>query len=197
LGRVQGLEALDAGEFDKAKLLLSRAARAVDALGGEFQGADAIRQGAKEAAIYTDLAPKSLEDILDEAANFRSAEEWPARFDSHYKGRSVVVEAYIASTPKAGSGSYDLDYRILAPGSTGKPRVGRIDLADFALFSDSKPSQDDRVLFGARLASFGLDERGDWVARLEPRSGVILVHPKALEALNWPTGEAGEEGVSP
>jgi hypothetical protein len=184
-GRVQGLAALDAGEFDQARLLLSQGARAVDALGGEYEGAEAIRQGALEAAIYTGLVSEPLEKILAEASP--GDETWPDRFAARYQGRSVLLEAHVIAVPdSSGTGAYDLDYRVLAPGAAGRPRVARVDLAHFALFQAIKPRRGERLLFGARLADVAFED-GQWLVRLEPESGVVMTRPKPLEALGWPS----------
>ncbi|HEX8203552.1 MAG TPA: hypothetical protein VF590_23960 [Isosphaeraceae bacterium] len=187
--RVEGLTALDAGEFDRARRLLEPGARAVAALGGEYEGAEAIRQGALEAAIYTDLASEPLEAILEEAARTGDA-QWPDRFAARHRGRSVLFETHVAAVPESpGSGAYDLDYRILAPGAGDRPRVARLDLAGFALFEAIKPRLGERLLFGARLADVVLED-GQWLVRLEPGSGVLMTRPGPLEALGWPPPEA-------
>lgn len=192
IGRIQGLEALDAGEFDEAKRLLARAARAVDLLGGEYEGAEAIRQGSREAAIYADLVSEPLETILQEAVR-AGDEEWPRLFAARYQGGAILLEAHVTAVPDAaGAGLYDLDYRILTPGPTGRPRVARIDLAHFALFDQIKPRRGERVLFGGRLAALGFED-GQWWVRLEPASGVLLTRPRPLEALGWPSSESGRD----
>lgn len=196
-GRLEGLEALDAGQFDKAQHLLSQARRAVDELGDAYQGASAIRQGADEAEVISKLAPASLEEMLDEAAR-SDAKEWSERFATLYKGRTLILDAHIKGVPDGrGLGSYDLDYRIFRAGEGGRPRsFGRVDLAGFRLFELTKPRAGDHVTFGARLASFHFDLQGEeWLVGLEPSSGVLMTHAKALEALGWssPDSAIGEE----
>lgn len=199
IGREQGLAALDAGDFDTAHQLLSAARRAVDTLGGAVEGAAEIRQGADEAAIYTTLTPELLERILVEASADQI--EWSARFDTHYKGRSILLDAVVEEAPDAsGAGAYDLDYRILPNGEGNRPnlRVGRIDLTGFQLFEQSQPKPGDHVQFGARLASFTHDrENKVWLVGLEPESGVFLTHAKALEAIGRPSADetAGGDGA--
>jgi hypothetical protein len=188
LGRVDGLAALDEGEFDKAHQLLSRARHAVDALGGAVEGAAEIRQGAAEAEILVSLVPDRLETILD-AAGRSDPKEWPRQFATLYKGRSIVVDAHIIATPETlGQPRYELDYQVL-PDGEGKPlRVARIDTTGFQLFALAGPKVGDQVTFGARLAAFTYDDQAqEWRIALEPRSGVYLTHPRALEALGWPS----------
>jgi len=186
LGRVEGLPALDEGRFDRAHQLLAEANRAVIELGDAYQGAAAIRQGADEAAVITRLGPERLETLLDEAARADPV-EWPKRFDSLYKGRSIIVDSFVTSVPDGlGAGHYALDYPIVPDGGDGGPprSVGRIDTTGFRLLDLIKPKVGDRIAFGARLASFRFDAQGEmWLVGLEKDSGVIMTHTKALDAL--------------
>ncbi len=204
----QGLPALDEGRFDTAHQLLSAGARAVEALGGAVEGADAIRQGAREAAIYASRLSEPLEAILAEAGSQQEPAEWPSRFATVYKGRSIILRATVTAVPDAdGKGGYDIDYRVFQAGEGIKPdRFGRIDLTGFKLFEEAKPKVGDEVTFGARLDSFALDTGGglpadtrsdQWLVGLEPGSGVFMRHPKALQALGWPDPEAPEEEPQP
>jgi hypothetical protein len=187
LGRVDGLAALEEGQFDKAFQLLSRARHAAESLGDEVEGAAQIHHGAAEAEIFVLLVPDRLESILDTAGR-ADPKEWPARFATLYKGRSIVIDAHVTGSPSGISKAYELDYQILPDGEEKLRRVGRIDTTGFRLFEATQPKVGDRVTFGARLASFTYDERADeWRVGLEPGSGVYMTHPKALEALGWPT----------
>jgi len=196
IGRSEGFRKLDSGDFFAAKKILADAAAAVDAMGGRFEGADAIRQGALEAAIFTDLVPRSLEDLVEEASTYRDVSGWSAHFDSMYRGRSILFETTITAVPdpnKPGSGYGDA-YRILV-GQSSKPKAkGRVDYQGFELFELSKPKLDEIKLFGARLATLEFDlAENTWVFTLEPDSGAFITHIEALEALHWPTGEPVEE----
>ncbi|SIN80501.1 hypothetical protein SAMN05444166_0970 [Singulisphaera sp. GP187] len=191
IAREQGLAALDAGDFDTAHQLLSEGKRAVDALGGAVEGAAEVRHGAEEAAIFTTLAPEPLEQILVEASADANATEWSSRFSTFYKGRSFFLDSTVRAVPDAtGTGSYDLDYRIVPNGEGSYPnlRVGRIDLTGFQLFELTHPKVGDRVQFGARLASLTRVNK-EWLVGLEPESGVFLTHPRALEAIGRPAPE--------
>jgi hypothetical protein len=199
LGRVEGLSALDEGKFDKAYQLLSAALGAVDSLGDAVEGASQIRQGAGEASIFISLVPERLESILDEAGRY-DPKDWPSHFSIFYKGRSIVIDAHVIAVPDdSGQSRYELDYQVF-PDGEGKPlRVARIDTTGFRLFENAQPKAGDRVQFGARLASFTYDDRAEeWLIRLEPDSGVFITHPRALEALGWPSiadlpaGDGGE-----
>jgi len=197
IGRTQGLEALDRGEFDRAFVMLTQAADAVDRLGGAFEGAELIRQAAREAAIFNDFQPELLETILDEAARSAPA-EWPSRFNRSYRGRSILIEAHVDEVRQGADGpTFELDYRVLAPGPAA-PRIGRVDPSDLELFANAPPKAGDAVLFGARLAAVELDPAGgDWIFRLEPDSGVTITHWKALEALGRPAADAATADADP
>ena len=191
-GRTEGIEALDRGEFDKARMILSRAREGVDSLGGEIEGADAIRQAAAEADLIANLVPKTLEDILDEAARYPDADDWPGHFRSMYKGRSIVVDSTVRREGRAGGLAdkpADLDYRVLSRGPGG-PRVARISLQGVVLFENLNLRAGDRVVFGARLESLSPEGDGSgWVFTLEPNSAGVMTHLKALSALGFTDSE--------
>lgn len=195
LGRVEGIPALEAGNFDKAHQLLAAARRAVDRLGGAVEGADQIRSAADDAAIFVNLVPESLEEMLDQAAR-TNPDAWATRFDSLYQGRTVVLDSRVKATPESAEGRYEIEYVIMPPGVTtnflgvggARPeRTARIDFKGFELFERYQPKVGARVLFGARLAEFRFDVEADgWIIRLQPKSGVYIHFDKALEALGWP-----------
>lgn len=194
-GRVEGLAALDAGEFDTAHKLLSEARRAVEALDDAVEGAAEIRHGAEEAALFTSLIADPLEVILKGATADAQDETWSQRFETLYKGRALlVIDAMVTSVPgSADSGSYELDYLVLPSGEGSDPRglrIGRLDLTGFQLFEQARPKLGDVVRFGARLASLELDTGSEtWRFGLEPDSGVFLTHPEALQALRGTSAE--------
>ena len=195
LGRTEGLRKLDAGEFHVAKKLLAEAADAVNGLGGRVDGAETIRQGALEAAIFADLAPKGIDEILEDAAT-SDPKEWPSHFAAMYKGRSVIIDPPVSDAPdpaRAGS-RYQVNFPIYfgrGPRPDGK---GRLDLTGFRLFELSQPKVDEQKPFGARYASVELDlSTNEWVVTFEPDSGAYITHPKALEAIDWSAPDPSEE----
>jgi hypothetical protein len=199
-GRVEGIPSLDEGKFDKAHQLLSAAKTAVDSLGGAIDGAEEIRHAALEAAIFVDLCPKTLEEILEEAGRTDPA-VWETRFSDLYKHHSLIIDSRIASVPDpVKAAPYDLEYRIFPVGGAVQfgnsrdirpERIGLIDLGGFELLDVARPKPGDRVAFGARIASFRYDAgREQWVVGLEPNSGVFIEHTRALETLGWPAAAA-------
>ena len=196
IGRTEGFKKLDAGDFFAAKKILAEAAEAVDAMDGRFEGADKIRQAALEAAIFTDLVPRTLEDLVEEAATFRDVGGWSAHFKSMYQGRSIILETTINSVPdQARPDSHYADaYRILVGRGPNPEAIGRIDYTGFELFELTEPKLGEIKLLGARLQTLEFDiENNLWVLTLEPTSGVFLTHPRALDAIHWPSGELVEE----
>jgi hypothetical protein len=195
LGLTEGLRKLDAGEFDAAKKLLSDARDAVDGLGGRFEGAETIRQGALEAAIFADLAPKGIEDILVEAAK-SDPKEWPSHFATHYKGQSVIIDPPVSDAPDPArpNSRYLVNFPIYFGAAFAPGRKGRIDLAGFRLFELSQPKVGEQKPFGARYASVEFDlSSNEWVVTFEPNSGVYITHAKALETIGWAAPEPSEE----
>jgi DNA-directed RNA polymerase subunit RPC12/RpoP len=201
-GRLEGIPALDDGNFDKAFQLLSEARTAVDALGGEVEGADDIRKAAAQAAVFVDQSPRLLEDMLDEAGH-TDGTVWESKFGTLYKGRAIVIDSIIRDEPEPGPSSrFMLEYIVLPPGGAtnfveGKDarpdRYALIDLQGFKLFEDAPPHKGDHVTFGARLAAFEPDpSREFWWVRLEPKSGVFITHTKALQYLGFPGAGAAD-----
>lgn len=209
LGRVEGIPALEAGDFDRAHQLLAPAKQAVDALGGQVEDADRIRQAADEAALYVNLAGQGLEDMLDEAARASTPKEWAGRFNDRYKGRGVLFDTKIQATPADPAGRYKVEYVVLPTEDAGSFRAGgarpersaEVDLRGFELFDLAGPKAGDHVVFGARLAALEYDsEARGWVVRLEPKSGLFVQFHKALDALGWPEPDqsvAPEPGAEP
>jgi hypothetical protein len=194
-GKTEGIPALEEGDFDRAHQLLSAARSAVDALGGNVTDAEEIRQAAAEAAIFVDLCPTSLEELLAEAGRGSNLEAWASRFDALYKGRWFLFDTLIAATPEdSESGAYEIAYVVVPPGeasrfsASGLPepeRYARIDLAGFeAIEQAGGLKRDAHVTFAAKLRSIDYDAgRKHWMVRLEPKSGVFITHQRALLAL--------------
>jgi hypothetical protein len=198
LGITEGIPALEAGEFTKAYQILSAAKAAVDSLGGAVADAEKIRDAAQEAAVFVNLCPDILEKMLEDAGRTDPA-IWDSRFHDLYQGRTILVDSVITDAPGDGPGSaYLIDYVILPPGGAtnfndGKSATpdlkGLIDFNGFRLFEQASIRKGTKVTFGAKLASFKVDEKSNvWWVGLEPDSGVFIIHTKALAALGWPSG---------
>jgi hypothetical protein len=198
VGRTEGLAKLDVGEFTIAKTLLAEAARAVNALGGQVEGADEIRQGAIEAALLADRCSEPLRDVLERAETHNPPDSWPSYFDAIYKGRSVIFQATVTSVPDPArpDSRYDLDYRVyFGNGSTPRGKA-RLDLTGFRLIESARPSVGDVITFGARLASLRVDRidaaTGERLIELMPDSGSFITRPRVVELI-FPQEEPAEE----
>jgi hypothetical protein len=201
-GRSDGIPALDEGKFDKAYQLLAAAKSAVDSLGGAVAGADEIRTAAAEAAIFVDLIPRPLEEMLEDAGR-PPLERWASTFNTLYKGRAILIDSIITNEPEAGPSSrYTIEYVVFPAGGAnnfgdGKDarpdRFALIDLTGFQLFDLARPRKGDHVTFGARLASFRFDATNDvWWVGLEPDSGVYITHTKALDSIGLTGGASAD-----
>ena len=133
--------------------------------------------------------PEPLETILSERAGAVDPDQWNARFDREYRGRSVLIEALVIATASPGENA--LNYEILARGTTD-PRRGRIDFEGFGLYERNPPEPGSHVIFGARLRAVEPGDGGSWRFLLEPDSGVPMTHQEAIRALGWvPVETAG------
>ncbi len=140
------------GHFDEAKQKLARAASAFERLGIRDERATHSRQLSDEAAILADRCPLKLDELIEEAARYTPAEEWPSHFATIYKGQSIIFDTMILATPAdSGSGAYEIDYRIFSGRGPLPSRQGRIDLKGFQLFETLHPRAGESKIFGARL----------------------------------------------
>ncbi len=186
IGRIKGLDALDAGDFATAKQVLAEAARAVEGLGGDVEGAEAILQGSREAALLADFKGGGLDDLVEEAAKFNPPDAWPAQFEAIYKGRSEVFMATIIDVPDPAKpdSAYAIDWPIYYGPGPRPEGTGRLDFKGFKLFEQARPRVGDVVTFGARLDSIRFDPlKSEWVVRLDPDSGAFMTHAKAMSHL--------------
>jgi hypothetical protein len=191
----EGVEALDKGEFDVARQKLARAASAFAQLGSSDERAAPAAQLSREAAIYADLCPRSLEELIDEAGRTEPA-DWPRRFEVNYRGRAIIVDDVLVDDPLpggAGQAPLQLSYRILLGRGPQASRTGRIDVTGLKLFDDRARQDGESVLFGARLESVTL-EGNVWIVRLDPDSGVLMSRFEPLKLLGWtPRASAQKE----
>lgn len=198
-GKNEGLTALDDGKFELAHQILSAAKRAVISLGDQYEGSAAIKQGADEAAAIANLAPASLENMVDQASRGDPI-DWSKTFADLYRGRHIIIHSDIKRVPDGrGKGRYELEYLVFPEGGDGgAPRaIGRVETTGFRMFEQSHPRIGDHMIFAAKLASFDFDATlQEWNISLVPESGVNITHEKALQALGEPTGnEASGESA--
>lgn len=146
--------------------------RRPDALGREEH--HRLEQLRRQTDLLARLLDQPLADIVRQAAQHRSSEEWRAKF-ADYRGRTVVFEDVLRrDTRDQPSLNYDL---------TSLAGVkARIALEDLTLLRQLPLDPPRRWLFGARLADCRREEGGIWVLRFEPDSAVLLTDESAAAA---------------
>ena len=188
--RAEGVEALSSGAFDLAKQQLAIAADALERL--DDPDAPPVRQAASEAAIFADLANRSLEELVEEVAlrPDTGTDDSPLT----QKDRSLLIASRVAALPRDDRG-YDLEYRVFSGG-----KMGRLDLSGFKLFEGLSLKVGDSVTFGGRLESIRLGSDNLWQVRLAPESGVFLTTPEGWQAarsLGWPVDDLQKKAARP
>lgn len=181
-GRTEGIQKLKEGKFDEAKQILAAAAGAYREMNDKSETARQVIHASLEAAIMADLVARPLDDIIDK---FAAGGSGAGEFEALDKGRSLIVQSRVISTPENG-GRFDIDYRIaIGPGPASARPLGRLNLDDLKLMNDLKPAVGDQLLIGCRLKKLELAD-GEWLVRLEPDSGVQITDWEALGTLGWP-----------
>ena len=131
----------------------------------------------RQAALVADLLSESLDEILQRAAGTRE-EERQAQFNARYRDRAVIFDDVVA---RDAAGRVGLTvFEVRAPGEPA-----RVELNDLKLLRGLPLAEPRRMLFGARLAGLGREERGGhglWVIRLDPDSGVLLTDEEVAGA---------------
>lgn len=120
----------------------------------------------RQTDLLAHLLDLPLEDIVHQAMQHRSDEEWNERFKS-YRGRTVVFDDVLRldAQDRPVLGSY-----AVCVGDT----EARIALEDLTLLRQLPLEPPRRWLFGARLASCRREPGGIWVFRFNPGSAVLL-----------------------
>lgn len=123
----------------------------------------------RQADLLANLLDQPLEEIVLQAMQHRSDEEWRAKFE-HYCGRTIVFDDVlrrdVQDRPILGS------YVVRAGGIEA-----RVALEDLTLLQQMPLEPPRRWLFGARLSDCRREEGGVWVFRFEPDSAVLLSDP--------------------
>jgi hypothetical protein len=175
LERGQGL--LSEGKFQLARAELEAArqlaARQAQALTPEEHRH--LAQLHRQAALLTDNLDLSLQQILEQAAT-TDAQEWQAQFTRRYRGRAVVFDGVLRRD--LGGQVRMLDYFLFV-----KNEPVRLEWQELRLLAPLPLQEPQRLLFGARLASARREDRGMWVVRFEPDSGVLITDPGAAAAV--------------
>lgn len=125
-----------------------------------------LEQLQRQTDILAHLLDRPLEEIVHQATQHRSDEEWNQKFQD-YRGRTVVFDDVLRldANDRPVLGSYVV--------STGDIEA-RVALEDLLLLRQLPLDPPRRWLFGARLASCRREQGGIWALRFEPESAVLL-----------------------
>jgi hypothetical protein len=163
-----GRRALAEGKFTQAVKELDDLLARANRRGGTLTRDERrqVVQLRRQSEMLALLQSMSLEDILRQAAANRDDDEWQAKFDKDYRGRSVIFDDEVGGA----EGQPALRFYVVRAGDA----TARVALEDLELLRDWPLEPPRRVLFGARLAAVKREEGGRWVVRFEPDSGVFL-----------------------
>jgi hypothetical protein len=117
----------------------------------------------RQTDLLAHLLDRPLEEIVRQAMQHRSEEEWSAKF-AQYRGRTVVFDDVLRRGPQ--------DRPVLAFYVVNA--AARVALEDLTLLRQLPLDPPSRWLFGARLSGLRREEGGVWVFHFEPDSAVLL-----------------------
>lgn len=133
-----------------------------------------LAQLRRQVDLLARLLDQPLEEMVLQAMQHRSDEEWAEKF-GHYRGRTVVFDDVLR---RDGQGRPVLgSYAVRVMGVEA-----RVALEDLVLLQHLALDPPRRCLFGARLASCRREEGGIWVIRFESDSAVLLTDESAAAA---------------
>lgn len=135
------------------------------------EDAHRLEQSYQEAVLLSQLLEISLEELVQKARELND-KEWQARFQMHYRGKSVLLDDVVI---KVGKGQYRLLHYQLRPG----PEQAELELS-LRLLERLDLTEPRRLVLGARLEAIERGEGGHWVIRFAARSGVLMTHEAAL-----------------
>jgi hypothetical protein len=133
-----------------------------------------LNQLRRQIDLLAHLLDNHLGEILQQALQHRSAEEWRAKFED-YRGRTVVFDDALRQDAR-GQPALAV-YEVHA----GEVKA-RLALEDLTLLRQLPLDPPRRWLFGARLTSCRREEGGVWVFHFEPDSTVLLTDETAAAA---------------
>lgn len=178
-----GRRALAEGDFHRASAELD-AAQDQLRLRPALLPADRRRDLARlrgQADLLSRLLSRSLEEVVREADLVRHEDEWKARFDADYKGRTVVFDDVVrfdeVPLPDGRRRPVLRGYRVTVAG-----REVRLALEDLDALQPLASERPARMLFGGALAAVERGRGGQWVVHFEP-GGVLITDRGAAEAV--------------
>jgi hypothetical protein len=158
--------------LSELNVALEQSARNPDAL--DRPQLEHLQQLHRQTDLLTHLLDHPLEEIVLQATQHRSEEEWTAKL-SHYRGRTVIFDDVLR---RDGQGRPALGgYAVQVAGVEA-----RVALEDLTLLRRLPLEPPIRCLFGARLASCRREDGGIWVFRFDPDSAVLFTDESAASA---------------
>ncbi|HTU17356.1 MAG TPA: hypothetical protein VMG10_04780 [Gemmataceae bacterium] len=133
-----------------------------------------LEQLRRQTDLLSRLLDQPLEEIVRQAMQHRSDEEWREKL-ADYRGRSVVFDDVLR---RDAQGRPVLGFYVVQVGDV----AARVALEDLALLRQLPLDPPRRWLFGARLDGCRREEGGIWVLRFEPDSAVLLTDENAAAA---------------
>jgi hypothetical protein len=125
-----------------------------------------LKQLWRQTDLLAHLLDQPLEEILHQAMQHRSDEDWDTKFQ-HYRGRTLVFDDVLR---RDAQGRPILAAYLVRAGDT----EARVALEDLTLLRQLPLDPPRRWLFGVRLADCRREHGGIWVFRFEPDSVVLL-----------------------
>ena len=182
----KGEAALREDDVHEAARQFGLAARALDLLGRDDPQARGIRQVAHETTATSQLAVRTLHEMLGEAidAGGESADStWPETFRGSYRDMWVVLDTTVTRAAEASDSPIHV---IDCPVVVGKSRASVIaELTAFKVLpQDGKPR---RVVFAAQLEDCRPDpsQPHTWLIVLRPDTGFLWSNQEPFQALGF------------
>lgn len=195
----KGQTALGESDFPEAARQFAVAAGALDTLRRDDPQARAIRQQGREATAASQLALRTLHDILAEAVETRGKADggnWPETFRGSYRDAWVVLESSVARNVDATAPEkYQIDCPIATHSGADVARV----VAEFTAF-DSLPPGDPprRIVFAGQLDDCRPDPDSPhvWQIVLRPETGFLWSNVANYKALGFPPDAKTEAALA-
>lgn len=205
-----GRKAFAAGDLAAAESALATAGQAARGLGGQTPPERWALQLEREIALWTNLAPNPLEELLlnPQMSDRDRQQDWVAKFQEEYGGRTLIfdiwVEKRLAAVEPADPGPADnpgepgvvVEAEMLPVVvaswnlSVGRTRVA-LDLANQPLLIDLPLNEPRRVICGARLVGIRPPTVADrpWLIELDPKSFALLTQVGPFRLQGWPADD--------
>jgi hypothetical protein len=187
----QGELALADQNLEEAARQFQQVRMALDKLGRTDSRARSLRQTAAELTAAAALADDSLFDMFHDASQMVSnaaRESWADKFQSNYRGRWVVLDAWVSRSVDTTEGhQYDVDFHLV-DGANQAVIIAQLPAFEMAISrgdSGANSGRDEpmRVIFAAQLEACVPDpiDGQIWRIVLRPTTGFLWSSVDHLE----------------